>query len=163
MALANSEWLRGSRAYKRIGASRLALGAVAVVLGALWAFNALSAVPAIVAFLLIAGAILFSREIAADAPISAVAVDSGSITEQVALLETVLAGLPQPVIALDVAGRSAGGECAGPRGRAGVAPGRAGVAGAAGAGSPGCDPARDRERRAAAGRVHRARAARALV
>ena len=104
MALANSEWLRGSRAYRRIGASRLALGAVAVVFGALWAFDALSAIPAIVAFLLIAGAILFSREIAADVPVNATTVDSRSIAEQVALLETVLAGLPQPVIALDVQG-----------------------------------------------------------
>jgi two-component system phosphate regulon sensor histidine kinase PhoR len=104
MALANSEWLRGSRAYRRIGASRLALGAVAVVLGALWAFGALSAIPAMVAFLLIAGAVLFSREIAADVPINATTVDSRSIAEQVTLLETVLAGLPQPVIALDVQG-----------------------------------------------------------
>jgi two-component system phosphate regulon sensor histidine kinase PhoR len=103
MALAN-EWLRGSRAYRRIGASRLALGAVAVVLGALWAFGALSAVPALVAFLLIAGAVLFSREIVADAPVNATTVDSRSIAEQVAVLETVLAGLPQPVIALDVQG-----------------------------------------------------------
>jgi two-component system phosphate regulon sensor histidine kinase PhoR len=104
MALASSEWLRGNRAYKRIGASRLALGAVAVVLGALWAFGALSALPAIVAFLLIAAAILLSREIAAEAPLSAVAADTRSVAEQVALLETVLAGLPQPVIALDVQG-----------------------------------------------------------
>jgi two-component system phosphate regulon sensor histidine kinase PhoR len=104
MALANSEWLRGSRAYKRIGASRLVLGVVAVVLAALWAFGALSAMPALVAFLLIAIAVLFGRDIAAEVPVNAVVVDSGSITEQVALLETVLAGLPQPVIALDVQG-----------------------------------------------------------
>jgi two-component system, OmpR family, phosphate regulon sensor histidine kinase PhoR len=105
MALANSEWLRGSRAYKRIGASRLALGAAAVVLGALWAFDALSALPATVAFLLIAVAVLFSREIvAADAPLNAAIVDNLSVAAQVPLLETVLAGLPQPVIALDVQG-----------------------------------------------------------
>jgi two-component system, OmpR family, phosphate regulon sensor histidine kinase PhoR len=104
MALANGEWLRGTRAYKRIGASRLALGAVAVVLAVLWAFGALSAMPALVAFLLIAIAVLFGRDFAAEAPINTVVVDSGSITEQVALLETVLAGLPQPVIALDMQG-----------------------------------------------------------
>ena len=50
MALANSEWLQGSRPYKRISAARFALGAVAIVLGALWVFGALSAVPAVAAF-----------------------------------------------------------------------------------------------------------------
>src|SRR5262245_2041947 len=104
MALANSEWLRGSRAYQRIGALRFALGAVALVLGALWVFGALAALPALAAFLLIAAAILLSRENAATAPLSAAATDSRSLAEQLPLLETVLAGLPQPVIALDLQG-----------------------------------------------------------
>ena len=60
MALANSEWLRGSRVYRRIGSVRFALGAVAIVLGALWVFGALAAVPAVAAFVLIAAAILLS-------------------------------------------------------------------------------------------------------
>ncbi|MBX9777514.1 MAG: histidine kinase [Xanthobacteraceae bacterium] len=60
--------------------------------------------PAVIAFLLTALAILFSRETAVEAPLNAVTVDSHSIADQAVMLETVLAGLPQPVIALDVHG-----------------------------------------------------------
>jgi two-component system, OmpR family, phosphate regulon sensor histidine kinase PhoR len=104
MALANSEWLRGSRVYRRIGSMRFALGVVALVLGALWAFGALSTVPAVAAFVLIAAAILLSRENSAAAPLIAAIVDSRTTLEQIPLLETVLSGLPQPVIAIDVQG-----------------------------------------------------------
>ena len=104
MALANSEWLRGSRVYRRIGSMRFALGAVALVLGALWVFGALSAVPAVAAFVLIAAAILLSRENPVAAPLIAAIVDSRTTLEQIPLLETVLSGLPQPVIALDIQG-----------------------------------------------------------
>lgn len=101
MALATSEWLRGSRAYQRISAARFALGAVAIVLGAMWALNALSAVSAVVAFVLIAAAILLSGETTAGEPLAEAVVESRGANEQLPLLETVLAGLPQPVIALD--------------------------------------------------------------
>ena len=104
MALANSEWLQGSRAYKRISAARFALGAVAIVVGALWVFGALAAVPAVAAFVLIAAAILLGGERAADTPANAAIVDRGGPAELLPILETVLAGLPQPVIALDVQG-----------------------------------------------------------
>jgi two-component system phosphate regulon sensor histidine kinase PhoR len=104
MALASSEWLRSSRVYRRIGAVRFALGAAALVLGALWVFGALSAVPAVAAFILIAAAILLSRENSVAAPLIAAIVDSRTTLEQIPLLETVLSGLPQPVIALDVQG-----------------------------------------------------------
>jgi two-component system, OmpR family, phosphate regulon sensor histidine kinase PhoR len=104
MALANSEWLQGSRAYKRIGASRFALGAAAIVLGALWVFGALAAVPAVAAFILIGAAILLGGESAVDAPANVAAVESGAPAELLPILDTVLAGLPQPVIALDVQG-----------------------------------------------------------
>jgi two-component system, OmpR family, phosphate regulon sensor histidine kinase PhoR len=104
MALANSEWLQGNRAYKRINAARFALGAVAVVLGALWTFGALSAVPAVAAFILIGAAILLGGDSAADTPANAASVDRGAPAELLPILETVLAGLPQPVIALDVQG-----------------------------------------------------------
>ncbi len=104
MALANSEWLRGSRVYRRIGSMRFALGVVALVLGALWVFGALSAVPAVAAFVLIASAILLSRDNPVAAPLIAAIVDSRTTLEQIPLLETVLSGLPQPVIALDIQG-----------------------------------------------------------
>src|SRR5262245_47256527 len=104
MALANSEWLRGSRVYRRIGSMRLVLGVVAVVLGTLWAFGALSAVPALLAFILIAAAVLLSRDNSAAAPLIAAITDRGAVLEQIPMLESVLSGLPQPVIALDAQG-----------------------------------------------------------
>ena len=104
MALANSEWLRGSRFYRRIGSVRLALGAVALVMGALWLFGALAAVPAIAAFVVIAAVILLSAQNSPAAPLIEAIVDSRTALEQIPFLETVLAGLPQPVIALDVQG-----------------------------------------------------------
>ena len=104
MALANIEWLRGNRVYKRVGAVRFVLGAVAVVLSGLWVFGALAALPAIAAFVLIAAAILLRREDVADAPLIAAITDSRAVGEHIPVLETVLSGLPQPVIALDVQG-----------------------------------------------------------
>jgi two-component system phosphate regulon sensor histidine kinase PhoR len=104
MALANSEWLRGSRAYKRISAVRFALGAVVIVLGALWVFGALAAVPAVAAFVVIAAAIVLSGERAADAPVNVAIAGNRAAGEHLPLLETILAGLPQPVIALDIQG-----------------------------------------------------------
>src|SRR5262245_24164860 len=101
MALANSEWLQGNRAYKRISAARFALGAVAMVFGALWAFGALAAVPAVVAVILIGAAILVGRAGTVDAPHNAEVADPGPPAELLPILDTVLAGLPQPVIALD--------------------------------------------------------------
>jgi two-component system phosphate regulon sensor histidine kinase PhoR len=104
MALANSEWLRSSRVYRRVGSMRFVLGMVALVLGALWVFGALAAVPAVVAFVLIAAVVLLSRENSAAAPLIAAIADNRATLEQIPLLETVLSGLPQPVIALDVQG-----------------------------------------------------------
>jgi two-component system phosphate regulon sensor histidine kinase PhoR len=104
MALANSEWLRGSRLYRRIGSVRLALGAVALVMGALWLLGALAAVPAIAAFAVIATVILMSAQNSPAAPLIEAIVDRRTALEQIPFLETVLAGLPQPVIALDVQG-----------------------------------------------------------
>ena len=83
MALANSEWLRGSRVYRRIGAMRLALGAVAVVLGALWLFGALSAMPALAAFVLIAVADPAEPRLPPSAPLIAAIVDSRTSREQI--------------------------------------------------------------------------------
>jgi two-component system, OmpR family, phosphate regulon sensor histidine kinase PhoR len=104
MALSGSEWLRGSRIYKRIASARLTFGAVAVVLGVLWLFGALAAAPAIVAFALIAAALLLGREgLSQRQPVAAPA-DRGLTRDPWPVLETILAGLPQPVIALDAQG-----------------------------------------------------------
>jgi two-component system phosphate regulon sensor histidine kinase PhoR len=58
----------------------------------------------VAAFVLIAAAILLSRDNLAAAPLIAAIADSRTTLEQIPLLETVLSGLPQPVIALDVQG-----------------------------------------------------------
>ena len=112
---------------------------------------------------LIAAAILLSRENRPPTPLIEAIVDSRTALEQMPFLETVLAGLPQPVIALDVQGEVL----------AANAPARA-VAPALRRGEPVSLALRvpevlDAIRRAiasdvaAAGRVHRARAAGTLV
>ncbi len=101
MALAGSEWLQSSRVYKRVMSVRFALGAVLVVLGVLWMFGALRIEPAILAFVLIAAAILLSRERGSDERSEDVATAPVASGRSWPLLETVLSGLPQPVIALD--------------------------------------------------------------
>jgi two-component system phosphate regulon sensor histidine kinase PhoR len=104
MAFAGSERLRSSRIYKRIISARFALGVAAAVLGALWLIGTLGATPAIIAFALLATAIVLGQESTADVPSAAVTAAPDMGGEPWPLLETVLAGLPQPVIALDAQG-----------------------------------------------------------
>jgi two-component system phosphate regulon sensor histidine kinase PhoR len=104
MALAGSEWVRSSRIYKRLAAVRFALGVAVAVLGALWLIGALNAMPALLAFTLIAAAILIDWESQADTRSAGVTATPDQTGEPPPLLETVLAGLPQPVIALDAHG-----------------------------------------------------------
>jgi two-component system phosphate regulon sensor histidine kinase PhoR len=104
MALANIEWFRGSRIYQRVASMRVPLAAVALVLGALWIFEALSPLAALVAFVLIAAVLALSGERPADLPLTTSIGDNRAAGEQIPLLEAVLSGLPQPVIALDVQG-----------------------------------------------------------
>jgi two-component system, OmpR family, phosphate regulon sensor histidine kinase PhoR len=104
MALADIEWFRGSRIYQRVASMRLPLAAIALVLGTLWIFEALSPLAAFVAFVLIAAVLALSGERPADLPLTTSVADSRAAGEQIPLLEAVLSGLPQPVIALDVQG-----------------------------------------------------------
>jgi two-component system phosphate regulon sensor histidine kinase PhoR len=104
MALVGSEWLRANRIYRRIGSVRLALGVAAAVLGLLWVFGALKAAPAIFAFALIAAALLLSQDAMSQHPPAPTISDRGTAQDPWLLLETFLAGLPQPVIALDAQG-----------------------------------------------------------
>jgi hypothetical protein len=104
MTLAGSEWLRSNRVARRIGSVRIPLGIAAAVLGALWLIGALAAVPAALAFAAIAAAVLESGEDAPTAPAAAVPPERGIASVPGPLLDTVLAGLPQPVIALDAQG-----------------------------------------------------------
>jgi two-component system, OmpR family, phosphate regulon sensor histidine kinase PhoR len=104
MALAGSEWLRSNRVAQRIAFARFPLGIAAAVLGALWLIGALAAAPSILAFAVIAAAILLSAERPPAAPAIAAPPDPGDAGLAGPLLDTVLAGLPQPVIALDAQG-----------------------------------------------------------
>jgi two-component system phosphate regulon sensor histidine kinase PhoR len=104
MALVDSEWLRGSRALRRLVAMRLALTALALVLGALWMFGALSAAPAVLAFVAIAAAFLFAGEATGVVDSDSRLVLPSAPLDHLQFLDAVLAGLPQPVIALDTQG-----------------------------------------------------------
>jgi two-component system phosphate regulon sensor histidine kinase PhoR len=88
----------------RIAALRLALFAATVVLGGLWMWGALAAGPAAAAFVLIALAMLVGARPVAPTPTSPAASESGADRKSSPFLDAVLAGLPQPVVALDTQG-----------------------------------------------------------
>ena len=101
MALAGDR-LRESQWFGRLKAVRLALGAAALVLGGFWMAGILAAAPAGIAFVLIAAAILAGTQGKAGTPAGAKADDRRAVDVAGPIVESVLAGLPQPVIALDV-------------------------------------------------------------
>ena len=80
---------------------RLPLAATAIVFAGLWAFGALAAVPALVGFVLIAAAALAATAWAESMPaaLQSDAPPAPRIGDP--LIEAVLAGLPDPVVALD--------------------------------------------------------------
>ncbi len=100
MAVANIERLRNSRGFRRLTTLRVALGATAIILGALYMFGALAMLPAAVAFILIAAAIWFGPDSPAETRADPVPVDRQAAGLAFPLLDSVLAGLPQPVVAL---------------------------------------------------------------
>jgi two-component system phosphate regulon sensor histidine kinase PhoR len=101
MAIADSEWLRNNRRFRRLLAARRPLAAAAIVLGGLWLFGALAILPAAVAFSLIAVAILFGPQLAAIESADASAMDRDPRADNLRALNAVLSGLPLPVVALD--------------------------------------------------------------
>jgi len=104
MALADSEWLRNSRVLQRLVAARLALGAAAIVMATLWLVGAIAALPAAIAFSLIAAAVLVTGESAAVVASSAIVANPRTPGEGSVVLDAVLGGLPQPIIAIDSQG-----------------------------------------------------------
>ena len=104
MALPNIEFLRNSTLRKRLVALPWALGAPAIMLGALWTFGALAAIPAGIAFVLIALALAFGTQRAPETSAHVIAADPRVSSDVSPLLDTLLAGLPQPVIAVDAQG-----------------------------------------------------------
>ena len=91
---------------RRLLAMRWPLAAAAIVPAALWLFGALALVPALGAFVIIGAAILIGGEggRAAETPANVAVADRGARLENWLVLDSVLSGLPQPVIALDVQG-----------------------------------------------------------
>jgi two-component system phosphate regulon sensor histidine kinase PhoR len=100
MALVD-EWFRSSSALKRVVATRLPLAATAFVIGGLWLVGALPAIPALASFGLIAVAILLSGDRASEPAAGARLALPHAQSEHLDFLHSILAGLPQPVIALD--------------------------------------------------------------
>src|SRR5437899_3582081 len=90
---------REGRWLNRLGRARLVLAAAALVFAGLWVMGALGAAPALVGFVVVAAVALAGAgaETAPAAPSNAAAAPRGDA----ALIEAVLAALPDPVVALD--------------------------------------------------------------
>jgi len=97
----DSESSRAGGWLDRFRRSRLPLAAAAVVLAALWAAGALAGVPALVAFVLIAAAAVIAAGNAVTAPTALQRDAPPAPRVGDPLVEAVLAGLPDPVVALN--------------------------------------------------------------
>jgi two-component system phosphate regulon sensor histidine kinase PhoR len=91
---------RPARLSERLRSGRLALTAAALVFAALWAAGMLALTPALTAFALIAAAILLTADRTA-APVRQPPTDERPLGTDIPQLEAVLAGIPDPVVALD--------------------------------------------------------------
>src|SRR5262249_61527673 len=90
-----ARWLHG---LKR---TRLVLAAAAVAFGGLWLLGAIAAGPALAGFALIAAAVLIATANAETAPAFLPRPEPRAPRIGDPLIEAVLAGLPDPVVALD--------------------------------------------------------------
>jgi len=94
-------WFRGNPALRRVVATRVPLAATAFVIGGLWLFGALPAIPAVASFGLIGAAILLGSDSASIPSAGSGLARPHAPSEHLDFLNSILAGLPQPVIALD--------------------------------------------------------------
>jgi two-component system phosphate regulon sensor histidine kinase PhoR len=97
----DSESRRAGGWLDRFRRSRLLLAATAVVLAGLWAAGALAGVPALAAFVLIAAAAVIAAGSAVTAPTAQQRDAPPAPRVGDPLVEAVLAGLPDPVVALN--------------------------------------------------------------
>ncbi|MCC6889485.1 MAG: hypothetical protein IT536_13200 [Hyphomicrobiales bacterium] len=97
--MAGSDWIDVSR--QRIGAARVPLGVTAAVMAALWLVGWLPAAAAWAAWVVVAGAILAVGPSGVGPGAQAPALVQFEPAPLPALLDAVLAALPQPVIVLD--------------------------------------------------------------
>src|ERR1700716_2838017 len=156
----DSESGRPARWLARLRRVRSLLAAAVIVFAGLWITGALAALPALAGFVLITAAALIATGNTAAIPTASQRDTPPAPQVGDPLIEAVLAGLPDPVVALnrqgDVVALNA--QASAVRGRGGA--GLARLARARGAGG---DPPRARERRGPARGVFRARADRSLV
>src|SRR6266852_2955170 len=95
-----SDQIFPGRRIQRLARTRLLMAAALVFVG-LWALGALTAVPALAAFVLIAAAALLDQGTREPAPVAARQDERPASRTGDAWLEAVLTGLPDPVIALN--------------------------------------------------------------
>jgi two-component system, OmpR family, phosphate regulon sensor histidine kinase PhoR len=105
MAILGGDRLRESPWLQRLKTVRLVLGVAAIVFGVLWAGSVLAAAPAAIAFALIAVAALIGANNISNGQTTGRADDRRALSLSGPLLESILAGLPQPVVALDAQGQ----------------------------------------------------------
>ncbi len=91
----SSRWLHGLKRTRHV------LGAAAIVFAALWALGAITVAPAVVGFVLIAAAALIATAGAEAPPVALPRDETPAPRIGDPLIEAVLAGLPDPVVALD--------------------------------------------------------------
>src|SRR5436190_2148400 len=90
-----SRWLTG------VKRARLVLATAAIAFGALWALGAIAAGPALAGFALIAAAVLIASANAEAEPAPLPGDEPRAPRIRDPLIEAVLAGLPDPVVALE--------------------------------------------------------------
>src|SRR5204862_1555257 len=97
----DSERSQASRWWSRLARLRLLLGATAVLFLVLWAGGALPVLPALAGFVLVAAAALIGAATAEATPSALPNNEPPAARIGDPLIEAVLAGLPDPVVALD--------------------------------------------------------------
>src|SRR3954447_12605303 len=103
MSIHDSARARRSRWYERARTVRGALAASALVFAVLWATGTLAPLPALGAFAAIAVVLLITAAASVPPP-GRLQVAMGAAAPDERLIEAVLAGLPDPVVALDRTG-----------------------------------------------------------
>src|SRR5258708_37160660 len=100
----DSDGIRAGRWLARLRRTRLLLAGIAIVFAGLWAGDALAALPALAGFVLIVAAALVGAASAESTPAALRRDERPAPGVGDPLLEAVLAGLPDPVVALNRGG-----------------------------------------------------------
>jgi two-component system, OmpR family, phosphate regulon sensor histidine kinase PhoR len=102
ITVTHESWrIRSSRWFHGLRRTRAVLGATAVVFAGLWALGAIAAWPAVAGFVVIAAAVLIATASTDSMPVVLPRDEPPVPRVGDPLIEAVLAGLPDPVVALD--------------------------------------------------------------